>query len=223
MKEFEENASELSFFAGMESYEHGLLLDMAREVKKRKGNFLFKEGEAADTIWVIQKGRVKLSHLASEGNEQIIGIFSKDEAIWEGVFLRDSKYPYSAVCLTGVTAYSFDAGEFRRLLGKNVSLATGIITLLSRKLHDANSRNRILSTKNPSARIAGLLIYNSERAEQPYINLKLEDMAASINLRQETCSRKLREMEEAGLIKRLGKGKLQVEDYDAIRRIYEEE
>jgi len=218
-----ERGSELAFFSGIPEQEHRLLIDTATLIRREKGAQLFAEGQRADTVWVIQSGRVKLSHVTADGDEQIIGIFSREEAIWEGIFLRDSMYPYSAVCVSDVTVYAIDARKFLRLLHERVSISVAILTLLSRKLHDANARNRILSTKDPAERIAGLLLYHAERSDSPIIALKLEDMAASLNLRPETVSRKARQMEADGLIERAGKGKIRVVDYDGLRRMYEGE
>ena len=101
---------------------------------------------------------------------------------------------------------------------QDTSVAWSIITVLSRKLHDANERNMILSAKEPEVRVAKLLLYEVEHVSSPEIDLRLEDIAASLNLRPETVSRKLREMEKAGILKRTGKGKLHILDQEAIRR-----
>ena len=53
----------------------------------------------------------------------------------------------------------------------------------------------ILSAKEPEVRVAKLLLYEVEHVSSPEIDLRLEDIAASLNLRPETVSRKLREME----------------------------
>ena len=52
------------------------------------------------------------------------------------------------------------------------------------------------------------------------IILKLDDIAASVSLRTETVSRKLREMEKKGLIERLGHARIRVLDRDALRDLY---
>ena len=52
------------------------------------------------------------------------------------------------------------------------------------------------------------------------IEMSLEDIAASVNLRPETVSRKLRDIEKNGLIKRVGKCKIKVLDFTRLNEMY---
>ena len=83
-------------------------------------------------------------------------------------------------------------------------IALRVIGLLSRKLHNANERNLLLTVTDPGARIAGFLLYRSKRSASDTVTLRLGEIAASIHLRPETVSRRLKELERQGLIKRIG-------------------
>lgn len=209
-----------SIFAGVPDEKRKKVTDRGRHFHKRKGSYLFRAGETVGDIWIIRSGKVKLCFSDSDGREVIIGIFSDGEAIWEGLFLGNSLYPYSARCLTTVNVCAVPVEDFQTML-QDTSVSWSIITVLSQKLHDANERNMILSAKEPSERIAKLLIYQIERASKAEIDLRLEDIAASLNLRPETVSRKLREMEKAGILTRLGKGRLSIVDTESLRRMAE--
>ncbi|WP_026652644.1 Crp/Fnr family transcriptional regulator [Butyrivibrio proteoclasticus] len=185
----------------------------------KKGSYLFREGEDVDSICIIRKGRVKLCRYDSLGREQIITILADHDIIWEGMFLDGSVYPYSAVCLTNASICQIHRDDFIKVVD-NPTAAMNIIILLSKKLHDANERNMLLSTKDPLARLAGFLMYRVDRSATDDIVLKLDDIAASVSLRTETVSRKLREMEKMKLIQRVGHAKLRVLDRDALREIY---
>ena len=185
----------------------------------KKNSYLFREGEPVDSICIIRKGRVKLCRYDSLGREQIITILADHDIIWEGMFLDGSIYPYSAVCLTNASICLIHRDDFIKVVD-NPTAAMNIIILLSKKLHDANERNMLLSTKDPMARLAGFLMYRVDRSPSDDIVLKLDDIAASVNLRTETVSRKLREMEKMRLIERLGHARIKVLDRDTLREIY---
>ena len=70
------------------------------------------------------------------------------------------------------------------------------------------------------ARLAGFLLYRVDRSIDDDVVLKLDDIAASVSLRTETVSRKLREMEREGLIQRLGHARIRVLDRDSLKEIY---
>lgn len=186
----------------------------------KRGQFIFNEGEVADYIVIIRTGQVKLCNFDGDGRENIIMILSDEDTIWESMFLENSRFPYSAVCLTKVNICKIYREDFDRVV-KNSDAAMRVILLLSRKLHDANERNMLLSTKDPIARLAGFLLYRRDRSIGDIIDLRLEDIAASISLRVETVSRKLGEMQDNGYIERLGYGKLKILDYAGLRELYQ--
>ena len=197
----------------------GLLMDYSKQESIRKNSYLFSEGEAVDSICIIRKGRVKLCRYDSLGREQIVTILSDNDIIWEGMFLDGSIYPYSAVCLTNASICRIHRDDFSKIVNDPVA-AMNTIVLLSKKLHDANERNMLLSTKDPMARLAGFLMYRVDRSTDEDVVLKLDDIAASVNLRTETVSRKLRELEKMNFIERLGHARIRVLDRDALRDIY---
>ena len=133
------------------------LIKHSEHITYQKDSYLFREGELVDSICVIRKGRVKLTRFDALGRENIIMILSDNDTIWESMFLDGSVYPYSAVTLSSATVYKIHKNDFIRIVD-DPTAAMNIIMLLSRKLHDANERNMLLSTKNPIARLAGFLL-----------------------------------------------------------------
>ncbi len=196
------------------------LIKHSEHITYQKDSYLFREGELVDSICVIRKGRVKLTRFDALGRENIIMILSDNDTIWESMFLDGSVYPYSAVTLSSATVYKIHKNDFIRIVD-DPTAAMNIIMLLSRKLHDANERNMLLSTKNPIARLAGFLLYNVDRSHDMNVSLKLEDIAASMSLRAETVSRKLKELEALQAVERTGHGKLKILNREKLKSIYE--
>ena len=204
----------------------GLPLDKQQEIMGKavwntypRGSFLFAEEDRVDGIYMIRSGRVKLSTWDSEGREQIVGIFSDSDIIWEGVFMEGSRYPYSAICLTEVECSKLDLRELAKVM-EEPSVALRVIALLSNKLHDANERVLLLSTTSPKARLAGFLLNRSRHTSSDTVVLKLEDIAASIQLRPETVSRRIRELEKDGIITKTGQSTIQIGDRKALEEIF---
>ena len=80
--------------------------------------YIFREGQDADYICVIQKGKVKLSHLDANGRESIIMLLSENDTIWESLFLYEGKFPYSAVTLTETRLCRIYRENFIHILDK---------------------------------------------------------------------------------------------------------
>ncbi|MBP3233483.1 MAG: Crp/Fnr family transcriptional regulator [Eubacterium sp.] len=187
--------------------------------KAKKNSYIFREGDKVDSIIYIISGTIKLRNYDSAGNERIVGIFSDNEFLWECILMEDSTYPYNCVCETSVRYYKIMKEDFEKALNSK-TISKNIIVLLSRKLHDANERNMFLAAEDPTERLARFLCYSESRRDGDYIELSLNDIAASVNLRPETVSRKLREIEKDGLIKRAGKCKIEITDFEGLNALY---
>ena len=197
------------------------LLENSRQATKEKGSPLFLAGEKVRSVLIIRRGKIKLCKDDADGNEHILDIIHDGDAIWENLFLENAVFPYSAVCLTEVCLCEIRKSEFIRILADQPAVAMHLISLLSLRLKDANERALLLSIRSPKIRLAGFLLDRDIRCVGPAVELKLDDIAASVSLRPETVSRSLSLFERAHLIKRLGKGKILVTDRNGLRKIYE--
>ena len=181
----------------------------------RRGDFVFHEGDSVESIVIIKQGQVKLSTYEADGRENIIGIFSDEETIWEGVFAGNRRYPYSAICLTDVCCCYIRRSDIESAVS-NPAVALQVIHMLSSKLHDANERSRILSISEPVKRLAAFFLYRGKRSNEPVIYLRLDDIAGSVSLRPETVSRNIRKLVGDGLIEKTGQSGFVIPDYEKL-------
>jgi CRP/FNR family cyclic AMP-dependent transcriptional regulator len=52
--------------------------------KYRKGDIIFQQGDPADAVFYIQKGKVKLTVLSTQGKEAVVAILGTDDFFGEG-------------------------------------------------------------------------------------------------------------------------------------------
>lgn len=208
----------IPFLASMPEAEKTKLIEKSELKRVRKGSYLFHEGDSVDAIYIILKGKLKLTRFDAEGREQIVGIFAKNDTVWEGMLIENSRFPYSGVSMVNTFVCIIYRSDFVKVLS-DFNVALNIIALLSRKLHDANERNLLLSTKDPKARLAAFLLYREKRDHEETIDLRLEDIAASLSMRPETASRKIKELSDEGLIKRVGKSRIQILNFEGLEDV----
>ncbi len=219
--ELEELANaEIRLLRGLPPWERYELLRTSDHAHYKKNSIIFEQGDVVDAIYVIKKGTVKLATFDADGHEQIVGMFGQYDTIWEGVYLNKSYYPYSGICVTDVDVCIIYKQRFENLL-RQPDVAMRTIGLLSQKLHDANERNMILSANEPRKRLAGFLQYWQEHNHEEVMKIRLNDIAASTGMRPETVSRKLKEFEKQGLVRRVGQSGIQILNYEALKEIYE--
>ena len=198
------------------------LLEDARELTLSAGEYIFREGEKAGDIYIIEAGQVKLSHIDAEGRENTLMFLSGSDTIWENLFLYQGTFPFSAITMTKTKLYRVSRERILEILDEP-QVAMQIIAMLSKKLHDANERAQILATKDPLARLARFFLYHLERGGEPLLLFHLEEIASSISLRIETVSRKMTELQKMELVRRTGHGKILIINPEGLKNLCQEE
>lgn len=212
---------DIAFLYGLPEEKQIDILRHSTHKTLRRGDFVFHEGDSVESIVIIKQGQVKLSTYEADGRENIIGIFADNDTIWEGVFSGERTYPYSAVCLTTTYCCFVRRSDVESAIS-DPTVALRVIHMLSDKLHDANERSRILSISEPVKRIAAFLIYREKRSNEPYITLRLDDIAGSVGLRPETVSRNIRKLVSEGLIEKVGQSGFRIPDFERLNSFVED-
>ena len=215
--------SRIRMFSSLPKKSQEDLIAHAVHAHKKKGDVLAEEGDEIRSVIIIRKGRVKTVRIDSDGNEYILDILHDGHAIWHDMFLKNAVYHYSVICLTDVELCEIPREELVNVLRKNPEAAMSLITMLSTDLYEAKEKAILLSIHKPMVRLAGFLLNRDRTCINRIIHMKLEDIASSISLRPETVSRNLAVLEKEGIIRRYGKGKLQVTDRPALQKIYDSE
>lgn len=182
-----------------------------------KEQMLFHQGAAVEGLWVIRHGKVKLADYDASGKERILEVLHDGDVIGEQLFLTgEEHYPFSAICLTEVDSCLIPSELFRRELNDNPALVRNVACSIGKKLGNARHQNLILTENDAMARVALYMLQQDEHCLNHEISLGIDDIAAMINHRRETVSRKLGELVKNGVIRRLGQNKLMVVDRDAL-------
>ena len=92
----------------------------------------------------------------------------------------------------------------------NLQFAKKMILSLSKELQDANNKLRLIMESDALHRLSGFLLYQSKRIDKDEISLSLDDIAGITNLRKETLSRKFKQLEQKGYIKRIGQKQIKI-------------
>jgi CRP-like cAMP-binding protein len=77
---------------------------------------IFAQGDAADSIFYIRKGKVKVSVISPQGKEAIIAILGPDEFLGEGCLIGQPKRLATATAMTECTIMRMETSEIRRVL-----------------------------------------------------------------------------------------------------------
>src|SRR5664279_3105569 len=137
--------------------------------KYQKNQRIFSQGEAADSVFYIQKGKVKITVLSEHGKEAVVGIFGAGqffgEACLGGTKLRTATSHAMETCLitsiskTAMFAVlgrepSFSAFFTAYLLSRNIRIEDDLIDQLFNSSERRLARRRLPGRTSPAAAIA---------------------------------------------------------------------
>ena len=104
-------------FWGMDNSFVKQVMEEAEKITLKEGEVLFKEGEPADYMYVLIKGRVKLTLEDDKGSVIYVANEAGQVIGWSAVLDRD-KYSASAKCADDVSMLKFEKKSFLEKLSE---------------------------------------------------------------------------------------------------------
>lgn len=194
-------------FSELSAKEFEALKRLMRPLKFNKGDLIFQEGEPGFGLYIICRGKVKLSKHAPNGKEQILKILGPGEILGEGTLFDREEYSASAKALEDAQAQFIERRDFLDFLEKHHGVALKLIEKLARELRGFESKLIEMAYAGAHERLARLLLaiankYGIEEAEGRYIGLELSrlELAELASLSLETTIRALGEFRDRGFV-----------------------
>src|SRR5208283_2841718 len=85
-------------------------------VEYGEGRTVFMQGDVADAVWYLQKGKVKHAVTSSQGKEAIVAVLGPGEFFGEGCLAARPLRMATATSLTDCTLYQIDKALMMRML-----------------------------------------------------------------------------------------------------------
>lgn len=99
-------------------------------VRYRKNDRVFAQGGAADTVFYIQKGKVKVTVLSEHGKEAVIAILGRDEFCGEGCLAGQKRRIATAIAMTDCEIMCIEKQAIIRTLHKEPAFSEMFIAYL---------------------------------------------------------------------------------------------
>src|SRR5436305_6244350 len=68
--------------------------------KYRKGQIIFSQGEPADSVFYVQRGKAKVTVISKQGKEAVVAILGADEFFGEGCLAGQTKRIATVAAMT---------------------------------------------------------------------------------------------------------------------------
>lgn len=186
-----------------------------RIIKRRqplkKGEHLFRQGDAFECVYAVRSGSLKNYIMTNEGEEQITNFHLPSELVgMDGIDC--DVYPISAKALETTTVCEIPFARLEALAHDLPDLRQQILRIMSKELRDDKQMMMLLSKKNAEERVATFISNLSQRFKRRgysqftfRLPMSRNEIGNYLGLAVETVSRVFTRFQNAELIAVNGK------------------
>lgn len=170
--------------------------------KKGAGETIFWEGDAADSVFEVVKGTIRLHKLLPDGRRQVTGFLCAGHLVG---LAPEGTWIYSAEAITEVTLCRYRRSAFERLIDTVPGFARRVLTVTSHELRAAQDQMLLLGRKTATERVASFLLLMAEQqggedTKEISVPMGRNDIADYLGLTVETVCRTLMQLRRNKLI-----------------------
>jgi CRP-like cAMP-binding protein len=211
-------------FKGMNEANLQQLQKVTRSRSFVKGEFIFREGERSETLFVVNEGLIKLTKISPDGKEQIVRLLFPGDFFGLFSLLKNENHYLNAeaVGLSTVICY-IEKKDFLKTMEHNADLSYRFLLSVNDRLYEADESVGFLSLMEVEQRLARALIlfHDKLNAKNGSFTLPItkKDLASYIGTTPESVSRKLLSFMSKKLISMDGRRQIQILELDQLKKI----
>lgn len=208
-------------FNHLEDNQMDEIMHTAHSVSFEKGSLLYRAEEESDTLYIVNKGKVRIYRLADSGKEQLVRILEPGDFTGEMALFspENTKHESYAEAMMDTKVCLIKRAELQKHLLKYPTVSLRILNELSQRLGKSEKQTTRFATEKVETRIALFLAecLDSETSIMEFtLPMAKKDLASYLGTTPETISRKLGDLEDEGLIKQKTKKRIEILDLDGL-------
>ena len=188
--------SSACFSGSLQTQNKQVLQDITHHPKpSHKGEYLYRQGDALGSIYIVRSGAVKLYNVDSTGDQHIAGFCLPGELFGMDGMLEET-YRYSAVALDTTSVCEIPFKKLVDSIADCPDMHRLLVTSLCREIHDKQQTLLRLHHKHVEVRLATFLMRLSahfanigQSAVEFTLPMSRRDIALHLGMTEETISR----------------------------------
>lgn len=206
-------------FSGLTNDEKNEIALITVERRYEKGQSIYLAGKSDKRLYVIHRGRVKISRVSPSGKTQVLRTLGPGDFMGELTILNDVPLQDYAEAMEDSVMCSIEGQRLKTLMQKFPSIALNILEALSSRLEKAETLIEHISLHPAEQRLAQALLEVSAGRREFDLELSKGDFASQLGMTQETLSRKLAAFQERGMIRLKGLRGIVLLDAEALETV----
>jgi CRP/FNR family cyclic AMP-dependent transcriptional regulator len=192
------------WMAGLPDGETERLLSRSTSREYARGEIVFEPGSTPQSVYLLEKGLVRIFRLSSQGAEVTLGYVRQGEVFGELELISDRERESFAQAISPSLVWRIPIPELRRLIDSIPRVALRIAEQMEKRFRRVESRVEGLALRDLRSRVCFMLLELAEDFGRPQdgevlIDLPLSqlDLATLVGASRQSVNECLRDLREA--------------------------
>lgn len=192
------------FLNGLDKGDYAQLAELAHTKSFKKGESVFVRGDEAAEVFLVMSGWVKTYRDTLEGDEAVVGVFSRGDLFAETALFAEGEYPYSAQAVEETQVMALPSSAMKLFVAKRPQVMMKIMQAFSQHMNRLQLENEHLSFMSASQRVGCLLLQiaaDHKEGKPAILRFPYEKAlaASKLGMKPETFSRALAQLKNIGV------------------------
>ncbi|HZP14590.1 MAG TPA: Crp/Fnr family transcriptional regulator [Nocardioides sp.] len=197
-----------ALFGALDDDAASALAESLSEVKIRRGDVLFHEGDTGDELFIVLDGKVKLGRTSVDGRENLLAILGPGQMFGELSLFDPGPRSATVTAITDCTFASLSHEDLLKWLEARPVVASGLLAQLAGRLRKANDVVSDLVFSDVPGRVAKALLDLADRFGRTaddgvhvHHDLTQEELAQLVGASRETVNKALADFASRGWVR----------------------
>ncbi|NLJ58249.1 MAG: Crp/Fnr family transcriptional regulator [Tissierellia bacterium] len=203
------------------------IMEVASHRKYQKGEIIFMPGDYFDYLFVVNKGKVKISKISAMGKEQILRVLEPGDFMGELSLFNKTVLTNSAEAIEATEICIIKSDKIRQLIMGKPEIALKFLQKYTERIQQSEELIEQIGLRDVEQRIASYIISKIEKNNIKNKNNEYEIdlpvskgiLASMLGTTQETLSRRLSLLQERGIIKLKGQRKIIITNIEDLKNM----
>src|SRR5690606_4658467 len=131
---------------------------VVQSISFQKGELMYRAGDRSDSLYIVNKGKMKIYRLSESGKEQLIRILQPGDFTGELALFRQGIHEAYAEAMENSQICQIKSEDLQPLLLKYPSISLKILSEFANRLDSAEKQTANVATEKVETRIAMFLV-----------------------------------------------------------------
>jgi CRP/FNR family cyclic AMP-dependent transcriptional regulator len=190
----------------------------ARVRSLKRGDVLFREGDEAHELFVVERGRLAMTNRSADGRESVVALMERGDLFGEFPLFDGEGRSADARALEPSRVWALPYASLREVLQERPQLLWGVVELLTRRLRAMDAVLADSVFLDVTGRTAKRLLELAGEADEFQLPITQEELAGLVGASRERVNKAISSFIRLGWVASAGSGRYRITNREQLTR-----